>query len=207
MDAECPRRREVALHRSQQRRDPFQVDLGADAADQDAPAELPVLVDVVDLETRASAGASPPASHHPRRATRCRVRPSRSSRARPAVRDHRGTRVARHEHPRAAGSTPRAEGPPAHVASWHDSPRSTPTATRPKVLSWGHHHPDDRVKSSSPRLCRYRVRVMVPFCAPRPAENVLRRVLSAFAGAISAFAHLNALGERQIASCQGADVS
>ena len=31
MDAECPRRREVTVHRSQQRRNPFQVDLGADA--------------------------------------------------------------------------------------------------------------------------------------------------------------------------------
>ena len=50
MDAECPGRREVAVHRSQQRRDPFQGNLGARAPHEDAPAELPVRIDVVDLE-------------------------------------------------------------------------------------------------------------------------------------------------------------
>ena len=50
VDAGCPRHREVAVHRSQQRRNPFHVDLGADASHQDAPSELPVLVDVIDLE-------------------------------------------------------------------------------------------------------------------------------------------------------------
>ena len=44
----------VAVHRSQQRRNPFQVDLGADASHQDAPSGLPVLVDVVDGPARVA---------------------------------------------------------------------------------------------------------------------------------------------------------
>ena len=50
VDAGYPRRREVAIHRLQQRRNPFRVDLSPDASHQDAPSELSVLIDVVDLE-------------------------------------------------------------------------------------------------------------------------------------------------------------
>jgi hypothetical protein len=50
MDADCPRRRD-AIHRSQQRRNPFPLNLGADASHQYAPSALAVLVEMVDLES------------------------------------------------------------------------------------------------------------------------------------------------------------
>ena len=50
VDTYCPRRRGVAVHRSQQRRNPFQVDLGAGASHQHAPSGFVVVIDLVDLE-------------------------------------------------------------------------------------------------------------------------------------------------------------